>query len=85
MLEISKLCHSFLIPHTPDIVAKVKTFLTDTIPSNYGQIQEYTSWHRKYRLSWTFGSVAVCFTKNLSETPLDVALLTQLEMMCFKI
>lgn len=83
--NIGGLIHSFVIPHTPDIVATVETFLNETIPSNYDQIQGYTSWHRRDRSSGTFGGVAVCFNKNLSVQPLEVALPIHLEMMFFKI
>ena len=83
--NIGDLIHSHVIPHSPDVVATVETFLNDTIPNNYGLIQGYTRWHRRDRLRGTFGGVAVCFRKNLSVQPLDVTFPNHLEMMFFKI
>ena len=83
--NIGDLTHSYVIPHMPDVVAVVETFLNDTIPGNYGLIQGYTRWHRRDRTHGTFGGIAVCFHKNLTMQPLDVTLPDHLEMMFFKI
>ena len=83
--NIGDLIHSFVIPHRPDVVAAVETFLNESIPSNFGQIQGYTRWHRRDRARGTFGGVAVCFNTNLSAQHLEVALPNHLEMMFFKI
>ncbi|KAK3880803.1 hypothetical protein Pcinc_014724 [Petrolisthes cinctipes] len=83
--NIGDLIHSHVIPHSPDVVATVETFLNETIPNNYGLIQGYTRWHRRDRTRGTFGGVAVCFRKNLSVQPLDVTFPDHLEMMYFKI
>ena len=72
--NIGDLINSHVIPHTPDIVATVETFLNDTIPQNFGQINGYSRWHRRDREQGTFGGVAVCFNKTLSIQQLDVTL-----------
>ena len=61
-----------MLPHNPDIVATVETFLNGTVLDNYGQINGYTRWHRRDRKRGTFGGIAVSFRKNLSVQPLDV-------------
>ena len=83
--NIGDLVHSCVIPHTPDVVATVETFLNDSIPNNFGIIQGYTRWHRRDRARGTFGGVAVCFNKNLSVQPLDVTIPAHLEMMFFRL
>ncbi|KAK3878982.1 hypothetical protein Pcinc_016426 [Petrolisthes cinctipes] len=83
--NISDLIHSHVIPHSPDVVATVETFLNETIPNNHGLVQGYTRWHRRDRTRGTFGGVTVCFRKNLSVQPLDVTFPDHLEMMYFKI
>lgn len=36
--NVGELTHNFVMSNRIDIVATVKTFLNDTVPSNYGQI-----------------------------------------------
>ncbi|KAG0712473.1 hypothetical protein GWK47_018400 [Chionoecetes opilio] len=41
--NIGDLINTHVIPHNPDIVAAVETFLNKSIPDNFGQINGYTS------------------------------------------
>lgn len=45
--NIGDLIHSHVILHSPDVLAKVETFLNESIPNNYGFIQGYTRWYRR--------------------------------------
>ena len=83
--NIGDLVHSYVIPHSPDIIATVETFLNPTIPTNFGHIQGYSEWHRRDRAHGTFGGIAVCFREGLAVEPLDVNMDRHLEMTFFRI
>ncbi|KAG0713524.1 hypothetical protein GWK47_016052 [Chionoecetes opilio] len=84
-INIGDLAHSFIIPHTPDIIATVETFLNPTIPANFGHIQGYSRWLRKDRAHGTFGGIAVCFREGLAVEALEVEMDRHLEMMFFRL
>ena len=83
--NIGDLTHSHVLPHTPDVIATVETFLNSSVPANHGQLQDYTSWHRRDRTHGTFGGVAVCFRKSLSVQVVEVDMPEHLELMFFKV
>lgn len=83
--NIGDLTHSHVIPHNPDIIATVETFLNPTVPENFGQISGFSKWHRKDRTNGTFGGVAVCFRKALSVQLLEIDMPDHLELMFFRL
>ena len=82
--NIGDLTHSHVLPHNPDVIATVETFLNSSIPTNFGQLQDYTTWHRRDRTRGTFGGVAVCFKKSLPVQVVEVDIPDHLEIMFFK-
>ena len=83
--NIGDLTHSYVIPHSPDVIATVETFLNPTIPPNFGQIRGYSGWHRRDRARGTFGGLAVCFREGLAVEALDVDMDRHLELMFFRL
>ncbi|XP_045109705.1 uncharacterized protein LOC123503769 [Portunus trituberculatus] len=83
--NIGDLTHSHVLPQNPDVIATVETFLNSSVPANYGQLQDYTTWHRRDRTHGTFGSVAVCFRKSLSVQVVEVDMPEHLELIFFKV
>ena len=83
--NIGDLTHSHVLPHNPDVIATVETFLNSSVPANYGQLQDYTTWHRRDRTHGTFGGVAVCFRKSLSVQVVEVDMPEHLELIFFKV
>ena len=83
--NIGDLTHSCIIPHNPDIVATVETFLNPNVPDNFGHIKGYSRWHRRDRAHGTFGGIAVCFREGLPVEALDVDMERNLEIMFFRV
>ncbi|KAK3866919.1 hypothetical protein Pcinc_015337 [Petrolisthes cinctipes] len=83
--NIGDLNHSYIIPHNPDIIATVETFLNPTIPNNFGKIKGYSAWHRRDRVHNTFGGIAVCFRDGLAVIALDINMEEHLELSFFKL
>lgn len=83
--NIGDLTHSHVLPHNPDVVAAVETFLNASVPENHGHIQGYTKWYRRDRARGTFGGVAVCFRSMLQFKIIDVTMPEHLELMFFKL
>ncbi|KAK3852132.1 hypothetical protein Pcinc_041267, partial [Petrolisthes cinctipes] len=83
--NIGDLNHSYIIPHNPDIIATVETFLNPSIPNNFGKIKGYSAWHRRDRVHNTFGGIAVCFRDGLAVMALDINMEEHLELSFFKL
>ena len=83
--NVGDLTHQFIIPHSPDIIACVETFLNSSIPSNYGTVNGYTRWYRRDRTNRTGGGIAVCFRQNLAVQLIPVDMPDHLELMFLKI
>ncbi|XP_047482818.1 uncharacterized protein LOC125034843 [Penaeus chinensis] len=62
---LGDLTHSHIIPHQPDIIAAVETFLNSTVPENFGRVGGYSKWHRRDRMHGSFGDIAVYFRRTL--------------------
>ncbi|KAG0715323.1 hypothetical protein GWK47_012205 [Chionoecetes opilio] len=83
--KIGDIAHSFIIPHNPDNLATVETFLNPTIPANFGHIQVYSRLDRRDRAHGTFGGIAVCFREGLAVEALEVEMDRHLEMMFYRL
>lgn len=81
--NISDLTHRHVIPHKPNLIATVETFLNPTVSEDFGQISGLSKWHRK-KNSGTFGSVTYCFCKALYVQPLEIDIPDHLELMFYK-
>jgi len=83
--NLGDLTHSHIIPHQPDIIAAVETFLNSTVPENFGRVDGYSKWHRRDRMHGTFGGITVCFRRTLHVHSLEIDVADHLELMFFKI
>ena len=83
--NIGDLTHSFIIPRQPDIIVTVETFLTETIPVNYGKVAGYSKWFRRDRKTGNFGGVAACFRNELYIQELNIDIPDHLELMFFRV
>ena len=83
--NLGDLTHSYVIPHTPDVIATVETFLNPTVPENFGKISGYSKWHRRDRTHGTFGGIAVCFRKSLHVQPIEINIPDHFELMFFRL
>ena len=67
-----------------DIVICCETFLYESVPPTYGQIQGYTHWYRRDR-SGQGGGIAVCHKRDLRVQCLNIEIPEALEIMFLKI
>jgi len=47
--NIGDLTYKFIIPHNPDIIATVETFLNPDVPATFGKVNGYTRLMLSYK------------------------------------